>query len=63
MGNGEIIFWNSVFNRTNISEHKKRFNEYPYPDNPIIKRWILVWELRVKDPEIIEVKYKEGKIK
>lgn len=49
----EIIFANSVLGRKNIASHIKEFNKYKYPD--FVKRWIVVWEERAREPEIIEV--------
>jgi len=55
--NGEqVIFANSVFGIENIAEHYKRYMELPFPkDTSIVQRWIVVWQPRVREPEIIEV--------
>jgi hypothetical protein len=55
MNNQEIIFWNSVLNRKNISEHVKRYLEFTWPASPAIRRMVIVWEPRKKEPELIEV--------
>lgn len=49
----EFILWNSISNRADLSKHIKRFKEYPNP--PFIKRYVILWEARVKEPELIEV--------
>ena len=49
----EFILANSVYNRKNIASHIKVFKEYPFPG--FIKLWILVWEFRAREPEIVEV--------
>lgn len=53
MNGEEIIFWQSKLNSANIAVAIKEFHKYPYP--PIVKRWIVVWAPRAREPEIIEV--------
>lgn len=53
MNNKEIIFWNSKKGKTNISKGIKEFQKYPYPSH--IKRWLIIWEERIREPEIIEI--------
>ena len=53
MNGHELVFWNSVLNRKNIAEHIKDFLKHPYPKGTL--RWIIVWELRAREPEIVEV--------
>jgi hypothetical protein len=53
MNEEEIIFWNSKKGKAHLSSGKKEFTKYPYP--PYIKRWLIVWEPRVKEPKIIEI--------
>jgi len=55
MNGKEIIFWNSKSGRgVNILRAVKKFSEYPYPD--FVKRWIIIWKERQKEPRIIEIK-------
>ena len=49
----EFILWNSITNRGDIAKHIKRFKEYPCP--AFIKRYIILWEPRAREPELIEV--------
>lgn len=49
----EFILANVISNRGDISRHIKRFKEYPNP--PFIKRLLILWEARVREPELIEV--------
>ena len=49
----ELIFWNSKFGRDHIAEGIKEFNDYPWPSS--IKLWIVVWEYRAREPDIISV--------
>ena len=48
----ETILANSVFGRANVAARIKEFKKYP---NGGLKRWIVVWETRAQEPEIIEV--------
>ena len=58
----EVIFANSVFGRLNIASHIKAYKALVLPKCKHIKVWVLVWEIRAKDPEIIDCKEveKEG---
>jgi len=49
----EFILWQSVLGRSNLAEHIKRFRQFPCP--PSIKRWIIIWELRVREPDIVDI--------
>jgi len=53
MNGDEMIFWNSKLGKKNIAQGLKEFAKHPYPAG--IKRWVIVWEPRVAEPEIIEV--------
>lgn len=53
MNGQEMVFVNSVFGKGGVSEHIKRFNQYPFP--PKTNRWIVVWELRAREPDIVFV--------
>jgi len=55
MNGEEIIFWNSKLGDKNIAEGLKEFAKYPYPKN--VRRWLVVWEVRKREPEIVEVEY------
>jgi hypothetical protein len=48
----ETILVNSVFSKTHVAAHVKEFKKYPAGG---CRRWVVVWEIRVKEPEIIEV--------
>jgi hypothetical protein len=50
----EIIFWNSKFGKSNIAEGFKNYNNLKLPKIPQIKKWLVVWEVRKQEPEIIE---------
>jgi len=52
----ETILANSVLNRKNIASHIQQFHKFPGGG---LKRWIVVWEPRVKEPEIIEITKEE----
>lgn len=49
----EFILWNSKFNKANIAKGIKEFNQHKIPK--FIKKWLVVWEKRAREPEIIEV--------
>lgn len=48
----EFILWNSKFGRKNVAAGVKEFAKFKFP--PFIKLWLLVWEFRIHEPEIIE---------
>jgi hypothetical protein len=56
IGNGEVIFIQvKSGNKTtgiNIKKAVEEFNRYPFPD--FVKRYIVVWRERQRDPEIID---------
>ena len=49
----EFILWNSITNRSDIGKHIKRFKAIPCPR--FIKRYLILWEPRAREPELIEV--------
>jgi len=49
----EIIFWNSKFGKASDTEGVKEMLKFPYPS--FVKRWIVHWELRAKEPRITDV--------
>jgi len=49
----EIIFVNSVLNKKNVASHIRGFMKYEFPY--FVKRWVVIWTPRVKEPEIVEV--------
>ena len=52
--NGEdIIFINSVLGKEHLAEHIREFQKYPFPK--FVKRWIVAWTPRVKEPDIVIV--------
>lgn len=58
MNGQEIIFWNSKFmanansGYNSKSTGKKDFKEFPFP--ACVKRQLIMWELRVKEPTIVD---------
>lgn len=53
MGKNEIIFIQSKTHKTDVSKAIKEFKKYPYPD--FVKRHIVRWELRAREPEVVVV--------
>lgn len=60
MNHEQMIFVNSICNRSDLSSHIKQFLKYPYP--PFIDRWVVLWTpgQRAKrgervEPEIFDV--------
>jgi len=57
LGNGNIIFIQVKSGKKdtgiNIKKAYEEFNKYPFPE--YVKRWIVVWRERAREPEIIEV--------
>jgi len=49
----EFILWNSIVGKDHLSEHIRRFQNYPCPQT--VKRWVIIWQPRVSEPEIVEV--------
>jgi len=52
----EIIFWQSKLNKKNIADAFKKYSEMKMPKCKQIKKWIIVWTPRAREPEIINVK-------
>ena len=48
----ETILVGSVLGKQNIARNLKKFKEYPSGG---MKRWLVVWEPRIKEPELVEV--------
>ena len=53
MNENEIIFWNSKFGKSSQSRGIKEFKKYPFPK--FVKLWLVCWEKRQREPEIVEV--------
>ena len=53
MDGKEIIFWQAKLNKAHIAEAIKEFHKFPYP--PSVIKWIIVWEKRAREPQIVEV--------
>jgi hypothetical protein len=53
MNGREIIFWNSKFGTASDTEGIKEMLRFPYPS--FVKRWIVHWQLRAREPKIIDV--------
>jgi hypothetical protein len=50
-----MIFWQCKLNKKNIADAIKEFSKFPFPDSKEVERWIVVWEPRKREPEIIKV--------
>jgi len=48
-----FILVNSKLGRKNIASGIKDFHKYPCP--PFVDRWLVVWEPRVREPEVVVV--------
>jgi len=57
MNKTEIIFWNSIYGKQNLARTIKNFLKYPFPS--FVKRWVIIWEKRAKEPIIEEVNHGE----
>lgn len=59
MNGKQILFVNSIFNKTiqskNVAEHKKRFDQFPFPECDCIKKMIIIWKTKIRDPIILEL--------
>ena len=53
VNDSDFILVNSILGKTNIASHIKDFKKYPQGGS--IKRWLLVWQPRVKEPDIIVI--------
>lgn len=53
MNKEEIIFWNAKFGKKNIASGIKEFKKFEFPS--FVKLWLIVWEYRKREPEIVEV--------
>jgi hypothetical protein len=52
MNGKDIIFVQCKTNKTDMSDGKKEFEKYPFPE--FVKLWVVRWEARVKEPIIIK---------
>lgn len=57
MNEEEIIFVQVKLGRKNIASAYKEFAKFVFP--PFVKRWIIVWEERARQPEIIPMDSEE----
>lgn len=53
MNSSELIFAQVKFGKKNIAAAIKEFNKHTFP--PFCQKWIIVWELRAREPEIVLV--------
>jgi hypothetical protein len=53
MNGEEIVFWNSKLNKSNVAAGIKEMLKYPFPKS--VERWIIVWQVRAKNPTIVNV--------
>jgi len=49
----DIIFMQVKSNKTDISKGKKELLAHPFP--PFVKKWVVLWEVRAKEPNVYEV--------
>lgn len=54
MVNTEVIIFANVTDKGHRSDRMKKLMAEPFPECKYIKRWIIYWELRAKEPTIIE---------
>ena len=54
MKEDELIFWNAVFGKANIARAVKNYKQFIFPS--FVKVWVVAWEERVREPEIVELK-------
>mgnify|MGYP001561006312 CR=1 FL=1 len=47
-----IVFWNAVLGKANVARAVKGLAAHPYP--ACVQRWVVAWELRAREPTIIE---------
>lgn len=57
MNGKHVVFWQCKLGTKNIAEAIKTFNKFPFPKCDEVQRWIIVWTMRVSEPEIIEVPF------
>ena len=53
MDGKEMIFWNAKLGKKNVAQGIKEFQAFPYPLDII--RWVVIWEPRAREPEIVNV--------
>lgn len=53
MNTESIVFVQVKLNKNNVADAIKEFTKYPYP--PFVKRWVVVWTPKQREPEIVEV--------
>lgn len=53
MNKEEMIFWNAKFGKKNIAQGLKEMEKFTWPE--YIKRWVIAWEFRAREPIIAEV--------
>lgn len=63
MRNNEVIIFANVTDKHNVSSHIKRFQEEILPECEHIKQWVIYWNLRAKEPTIVEVEKNENNSK
>lgn len=54
MNDHELIFVNVIANKSGVADHVKRFLKHPFPT--FVQLWIVYWEKRAREPEIIDVR-------
>jgi len=50
---GEIIFIQCKSNSSDISKATREFSRHPFPT--FVKRHVVLWELRAREPKVIEL--------
>jgi hypothetical protein len=60
MNGKDIIFVQCKTNKVDMSDGRKEFDKYPFPD--FVERWVVRWEARAKSPIIMVCKTKSDKV-
>ena len=55
VSNSEIIFVQVKFGKKNTAAAIKEFKKFEFPGESCCLLWIVIWELRAREPEIVEV--------
>lgn len=55
MSKEHVVFVQVKLNRNNIGAARIEFAKHTFPESKEIEKWIVVWEPRDREPEVIEV--------
>lgn len=53
VSDSEIIFIQVKLNKAHVADAIKEFHKFKFPD--MAEKWIVVWEVRAREPDIVEV--------